>query len=98
MKAQIAIIAPYGALKGEARAAVEELGLNVLVREGDLAKGVRAAQRAVRDGVEVLISRGGIALGIYRLWEAGKIAEANQLQDRLRPLRDVMKLFQAKKP
>ncbi|MBI5603273.1 MAG: 4-hydroxy-tetrahydrodipicolinate synthase [Deltaproteobacteria bacterium] len=33
-----------------------------------------------------------IALGIYRLWEAGKIAEANQLQARLRPLRDVMKL------
>lgn len=63
MKPQIAIIAPYGALKGEARAAVEELGLNVLVREGDLAEGVRAAQRAVRDGVEVLISRGGSPWG-----------------------------------
>ena len=36
MKPQIAIIAPYEALKGEARAAVEELGLNILVREGGI--------------------------------------------------------------
>jgi 4-hydroxy-tetrahydrodipicolinate synthase len=33
-----------------------------------------------------------IALAIYRLWQAGKIEEANREQGRLRPLRDVMKL------
>jgi 4-hydroxy-tetrahydrodipicolinate synthase len=33
-----------------------------------------------------------IALAIYKLRQSGKIAEANQQQARLRPLRDVMKL------
>jgi len=33
-----------------------------------------------------------LAVGIYNLWQAGKIQEANALQARLRPLRDVMKL------
>jgi 4-hydroxy-tetrahydrodipicolinate synthase len=33
-----------------------------------------------------------LAVGIYNLWQAGKIQEANNQQARLRPLRDVMKL------
>jgi 4-hydroxy-tetrahydrodipicolinate synthase len=33
-----------------------------------------------------------ISLAIYKLWQAGKIDEANRQQTRLRPLRDVMKL------
>jgi 4-hydroxy-tetrahydrodipicolinate synthase len=33
-----------------------------------------------------------IALAIYKLWQEGKIEEANQQQAKLRPLRDVMKL------
>lgn len=33
-----------------------------------------------------------IAIGIYRLWQAGKVEEANQLQASLRPFRDVMQL------
>jgi 4-hydroxy-tetrahydrodipicolinate synthase len=33
-----------------------------------------------------------IALAIYKLWQEGKIEEANQQQAKLRPLRDVMKI------
>ena len=62
MKAHIAVIAPYAALAQESRAAVEELGIDVIVEEGDLADGVQAAKRFVTDGVEVIISRGGTAL------------------------------------
>jgi len=66
MKARVAIIAPYADLKAESVAAVEELGIDVIVEEGDLAEGVRAARRAVESGAEVIISRGGTALQIAR--------------------------------
>jgi 4-hydroxy-tetrahydrodipicolinate synthase len=33
-----------------------------------------------------------ISLAIYKLWQEGKIEEANQQQTKLRPLRDVMKI------
>jgi len=66
MKARVAVIAPYADLMLEARAAVEELGIDVIVEEGDLAEGVRAARRAVDGGAEVIISRGGTALQISR--------------------------------
>jgi PAS domain S-box-containing protein len=66
MKPQIAIIAPYAALKQEADAAVTELGLDVIIEEGDLSEGLRAAQRAIDRGAEVIISRGGTALLIAR--------------------------------
>ncbi len=66
MKARVAVIAPYADLKLEALAAVEELGIDVIVEEGDLAEGVRAARRAVEGGAEVIISRGGTALQIAR--------------------------------
>lgn len=62
MKAQIAIIAPYPELKQESKIAVEELGIDVFVKDGDLAAGVHAAQMLVNDGVEVIISRGGTAM------------------------------------
>jgi PAS domain S-box-containing protein len=61
-KARIAVIAPYAELKRESEAAVEELGVDVAVEEGDLAEGVRAAKRAVDGGAEVIVSRGGTAL------------------------------------
>ncbi|MBE0603370.1 MAG: PrpR N-terminal domain-containing protein, partial [Deltaproteobacteria bacterium] len=64
--ARVAIIAPYADLKAESVAAVEELGIDVIVEEGDLAEGVRAARRAVESGAEVIISRGGTALRIAR--------------------------------
>ncbi len=66
MKARVAVIAPYADLKLESEAAVEELGIDVLVEEGDLAEGVRAARRAVAGGAEVIVSRGGTALQISR--------------------------------
>ncbi|MEW6719409.1 MAG: sigma 54-interacting transcriptional regulator [Thermodesulfobacteriota bacterium] len=66
MIGRIAVIAPYADLKGEAEAAVEELGIDVLVDEGDLAEGIRAAKRAVNGGAEVIVSRGGTALLIGR--------------------------------
>jgi PAS domain S-box-containing protein len=66
LKARVAVIAPYADLKLEALAAVEELGIDVIVEEGDLAEGVRAARRAVEGGAEVIISRGGTALQIAR--------------------------------
>ena len=66
MKPQITLIAPYAALRQEARAAVEETGIQVNIVEGDLAEGLRAAQRAVEEGTEVIISRGGTALLIAR--------------------------------
>ena len=62
MKAQIAIIAPYAALKQESKSAFKELGINVTVWEGDLKQGLEAAQAAIHKGAEVIISRGGTAL------------------------------------
>jgi PAS domain S-box-containing protein len=61
-KPQIAIIAPYAALKQEAHVTVAELGIEVIVEEGDLTEGLWAAQRAIDGGAEVIISRGGTAL------------------------------------
>jgi PAS domain S-box-containing protein len=66
VKALLAIIAPYKALKREAQSAVKELGLDVIVAEGDLAEGVSAAREALKKGVEVFISRGGTALLIAK--------------------------------
>lgn len=54
----VAVIAPYADLKLESQAAVEELGIDVVLEEGDLAEGVRAAERAVAQGAEVIVSRG----------------------------------------
>jgi PAS domain S-box-containing protein len=62
MKPRIAVIAPYAELKRESEAAVEELGIDVAVEDGDLADGVRAAKHAVDGGAEVIVSRGGTAL------------------------------------
>ncbi len=45
---------------------MEELGIDVIVEEGALAEGVRAARRAVENGAEAIVSRGGTALRISR--------------------------------
>ncbi len=42
-------------------AVVKELGVNVLIFEGDAENGYSVARQAVADGVEVIISRGGTA-------------------------------------
>jgi PAS domain S-box-containing protein len=62
MRTKVALIAPYPELREATRQMVAELGVEVSVLEGDLADGVHAARRAVADGAEVLVSRGGTAL------------------------------------
>jgi PAS domain S-box-containing protein len=59
---KVAVIAPYPELREATERMVAELGADVQVVEGDLADGVRAAQRVVADGAEVVVSRGGTAL------------------------------------
>ena len=53
-------------MRKEAQTAVDELGLDLLVEEGDLSEGVSAAGRAAVSGAEVIISRGGTALLIAK--------------------------------
>ena len=62
MGSKVALIAPYPELRVATEQMVAELGVDVSVVEGDLSEGVAAAQRAVADGAEVLVSRGGTAL------------------------------------
>ena len=62
MGGKVVLIAPYPELHKATERMVAELGVEVSVVEGDLNEGVLAAQRAVADGAEVLVSRGGTAL------------------------------------
>jgi PAS domain S-box-containing protein len=66
MALQIVIVAPYPELRKEAQVVVDELGLDLLVEEGDLSDGVSAARQAAVAGAEVIISRGGTALLIAK--------------------------------
>lgn len=57
----MAIVATYPGLRVDVEAVVKELGINVLIFEGDAEEGVRVAREAVASGAEVIISRGGTA-------------------------------------
>lgn len=61
LQSKLAIIATYPGLKMDVESVVKELGINVLIFEGDVEEGVRAARQAVAAGAEVIISRGGTA-------------------------------------
>lgn len=61
MKSKVAIVATYPGLRVDVEAVVKELGINVLIFEGDAEEGVRVAREAVASGAEVIISRGGTA-------------------------------------
>jgi PAS domain S-box-containing protein len=62
MGSKVAVIAPYPELREAAQRMIAELSVDASVVEGDLHEGVLAAQGAVADGTEVLVSRGGTAL------------------------------------
>ena len=62
MNPKVAIIVPYSELKQAAEEVVAEMKANVLVLEGDLSEGVAAARQAVKNGAEVIVSRGGTAM------------------------------------
>jgi len=62
MNPKLAIIVPYSGLKQAAEEVVAEIKADVYVLEGDLDQGVAAARQAVKNGAEVIISRGGTAM------------------------------------
>ncbi|MCR4401568.1 MAG: sigma 54-interacting transcriptional regulator [Firmicutes bacterium] len=64
MSVKIGLVAPYPDLANLALEVCRELGEHVDVRQGDLSEGVRIAREMQRQGVEVIISRGGTALAI----------------------------------
>jgi PAS domain S-box-containing protein len=65
-RARVAVVAPFPELVRECEAAFREAGIRVPVEVGDLEEGVRAARRAVENGAEAIVSRGGTALRISR--------------------------------
>jgi PAS domain S-box-containing protein len=62
MGSKVVLIAPYPELREATEQMVAELRVDISVVEGDLNEGVLAAERAVAEGAEVLVSRGGTAL------------------------------------
>lgn len=55
----IALVAPYEDLLEVARVVIEDMKVNVEVVYGNLRDGVKAAQRCVEEGADLIISRGG---------------------------------------
>lgn len=89
MFARIALIAPHRELYWKAMAASGRLGSDVLILEGDLAEGVRAARRAIADGAEAIVSRGGTAGLIVENVDAPVVEIRVTPQDILRCLRRI---------
>jgi PAS domain S-box-containing protein len=84
---RVAVVAPYAELKHAVRAAVEELGFDVIVEEcSDHAGGVRAATRALERGAEAIVSRGGTAMRIARALSVPVVEIEVSLYDILRCL------------
>ncbi|WDC84767.1 PrpR N-terminal domain-containing protein [Caloramator sp. mosi_1] len=55
----IVLIAPYENLGNMAKEVINKNGFNIEVVVGDLSDGVKVAKKAVNEGAQVLISRGG---------------------------------------
>jgi transcriptional regulator with PAS, ATPase and Fis domain len=60
----IAFLAPDEEMLATARATLTDTHPDVLLEQGLLSAGVRKARKLVKDGVEVVITRGGTAVGI----------------------------------
>lgn len=71
---KIGLIAPYSDLADLALGVCREIGEDVDVRQGDLSKGVEIARTMQRQGVDVIISRGGTALAIEQAVDVPVVA------------------------
>ncbi|MGE5592609.1 MAG: sigma 54-interacting transcriptional regulator [Betaproteobacteria bacterium] len=71
---KIGLIAPYSDLADLALEVCREIGEDVDVRQGDLSKGVEIARTMQRQGVDVIISRGGTALAIEQAVDVPVVA------------------------
>lgn len=66
MKPKVAIVAPYPELRDRVQDIVQDIMADacsdICVLEGNLNQGVKAAKEAVKEGAEVIVSRGGTAI------------------------------------
>ncbi len=85
----ILLIAPYEDLKETAERIVKENSLNVDVVQGNLSNGVRIAKEAERNGVEVIITRGGTFQAIKQVVEIPVVEIQVTAFDILRAFKDL---------
>lgn len=88
---EIVLIAPYENLGNMAREVIKKNGFDIDVVIGDLSDGVKAAQRAVKEGAQVLISRGGTYTMIKGAVEVPVVEIKMSSFDILRGFKNLMK-------